>query len=70
MTCKGICLRYKATGSINGGRYKTGQKRCQICDIFIKWSGIWCPCCGYKLRSKPRNIKYKIKLRRDQGLES
>ena len=30
---------------------------------FIKWEGLWCPCCGYRLRTKPRNLKYKAKLR-------
>ena len=24
---------------------------------------MWCPCCGYRLRTKPRNLKYKAKLR-------
>lgn len=68
MGCKEICLRYKATGTIIGGRYRNGQKRCQVCDLFLKWDGLWCPCCGYKLRSKPRNLKYKTKLRNAQGL--
>lgn len=63
MTCNGICLKHKASGSFIGGRYRYGQKRCQVCDLFITWSGLWCPCCGYKLRSKPRNKKYKAKLR-------
>jgi hypothetical protein len=45
------------------GRYANGQKRCQICEIFLKWEGLWCPCCGYRLRTKPRNLKYKAKLR-------
>jgi len=31
--------------------------------IFIKWEGLWCPCCGYRLRTKPRKLEYKIKLR-------
>lgn len=45
------------------GRYAAGQKRCQICEIFITWNGDnKCPCCHYKLRSKPRNIKYKAAL--------
>ena len=34
-----------------------------ICEIFINWEGLWCPCCGYRLRTKPRNLKYKAKLR-------
>jgi len=67
MVCKGICERHKAqkpTG--NSGRYATGQKRCQICEIFIDWEGLWCPCCGYRLRGKPRNLRYKSKLREQE----
>ena len=62
MVCKGICIRHKASKPVEKGRYATGQKRCQVCEIFIKWDGLWCPCCGYRLRTKPRNIKYKAKL--------
>ena len=63
MTCYGICTRYKAQKPVGTGRYASGQRRCQICEIFIKWEGLWCPCCGYRLRTKPRNLKYKAKLR-------
>jgi hypothetical protein len=63
MTCKGICIRHKAQKPTRIGRYAIGQKRCQICEIFIKWDGLWCPCCGYKLRTRPRNIKFKSQLR-------
>jgi hypothetical protein len=63
MVCKGICVRHKAQKPIGAGRYSSGQKRCQICEIFIKWDGLWCPCCGYRLRTRPRNLKYKAKLR-------
>ncbi len=58
MTCKGICMRHKASC-----RYATGNKRCQICEIFIKWDGLWCPCCGYRLRNGPRGFKFKAKLK-------
>jgi predicted amidophosphoribosyltransferase len=63
MTCKGICIRHKAMKPVGTGRYSTGQKRCQVCEIFLKWDGLWCPCCGYRLRTRPRNLKYKAKLR-------
>jgi len=70
MTCKGICVRHKAQKPIGFGRYASGQKRCQICEIFINWEGLWCPCCGYRLRTRPRNLKYKAKLRsRSRKLE-
>ncbi len=64
MTCKGICLKHKAQKDGSGSRrYVNGQKRCQICEIFIRWEGLWCPCCGYRLRTKPRNPKLKAILR-------
>jgi len=33
------------------------------------WDGLWCPCCGYRLRTKPRNLKYKAKLRATNKVE-
>jgi hypothetical protein len=44
MTCKGICIRQKASRpASNGDRYSTGQKRCQVCEIFLKWEGCGVP---------------------------
>ncbi|MDH3339981.1 MAG: hypothetical protein OEL84_01705 [Nitrosopumilus sp.] len=60
--CKGVCDRYKATKPRGGSRYANGQKRCQVCEIFIKWEGLWCPCCGYRLRARPRNRIYREKI--------
>ena len=67
MTCNNICERYKASKPVGIGRYASGQRRCQICQIFIKWEGLWCPCCGYRLRTRPRKLAYKIKLREHQA---
>lgn len=61
--CKGICSRFKATKPSGIGRYASGQKRCMVCTEFIQYEGLWCPCCGYRLRTKPRNREYKAKLR-------
>ena len=33
-------------------RYKEGQKRCSVCEIFITWDETYCPCCNYKLRTR------------------
>ena len=63
MTCKGICVRHKANRPARVGRYSAGQKRCQVCELFINWDGLWCPCCGYRLRTNPRTLKFKDKLR-------
>lgn len=64
MSCKGVCLKLKAKKPPRGstGRYILGQKRCQVCQIYMFWSEYHCPCCGYKLRTKPRNSKYKSKV--------
>jgi hypothetical protein len=69
MVCKGICIRHKALKPVGEGRYVTGQKRCQVCEMFLNWNGLWCPCCGYRLRTKPRNLKYKAKLQEDKKVE-
>ncbi len=63
MTCKGICVRYAAQNIVGGARYASGQRRCQICEIFIKWEGFRCPCCGCKLRLMPRSARLKEKFR-------
>ncbi len=70
MVCKGRCLRHKALKPGLGiGRYSTGQKRCQICETFLNWGGLWCPCCGYRLRTRPRNLKLKSELRTRKEIE-
>jgi predicted amidophosphoribosyltransferase len=69
MVCKGIFLRHKAMKPVGTGRYSIGQKRCQVCEIFLTWEGLWCPCCGYRLRTRPRNMKYKAKLQARKKIE-
>jgi len=60
--CKGACERYKVS-KINGiERYNLGLKRCNVCEIFVKWDGMHCLCCGCRLRLRPRNGKYKEKF--------
>lgn len=64
MVCKGICMRHRAQKPPSAlGRYASGQKRCQVCEIFLNWEGIWCPCCGYRVRTRPRGQKFKALLR-------
>lgn len=50
MSCRGTCVQYRAKA-----RYSETNKRCQVCDLFVNWSGARCPCCGFVLRSKARN---------------
>lgn len=45
--CKGTCSRYSTVQ-----RYREGNKQCTSCEMFIKWSGLRCPCCNRILRAK------------------
>ena len=63
MSCKGICIHHKAPKPVGSSRYANGQRLCRRCNLFIKWDGLWYPCCECKLRTRPRHPKYKAKLR-------
>jgi hypothetical protein len=57
VTCKGICIRHKALG-----RYNSEHKRCQQCEIFIKWYGLRCPCCGSLIISLPICLEHLFQV--------
>ena len=59
MVCRGVCHRYKAKGGTHQFRYASGQKRCNVCEIFLNWDGSHCPCCGMRLRTRPKISKYR-----------
>lgn len=52
MSCHGICEIQSKKNQAIPSRYKEGQKRCSVREIFIKWDGTCCPCCNYKLRTR------------------
>jgi hypothetical protein len=63
MACRGFCIIHRAQRPAGPfGRYATGQKRCQICSVFMKLDGLWYPCCGCRVRTRPGNSKLKQKL--------
>jgi hypothetical protein len=72
MPCVGVCDKLKSTNvnkvSTRGGkgRYDQGQRWCTVCDVFIlvvSKTTNSCPCCGSKLRSRPRSMRFKNKFR-------
>ena len=70
MVCKGVeGQRHKAKKPTNGGRYEVGQSRCQICEVYLYYNGVSCPCCGFRLRKNPRKLKYKEQLRENGRME-
>jgi len=58
-SCKGTCNRFRAESVQNKIRYILGHKRCSYCLLYLRVTGINCPCCGAKLRSHARNKKRK-----------
>ena len=77
-TCCGICKKFQVKKPAKGGRYESGQARCQICAVWIDHNGCilkdrsnatadsvgWiCRCCNYRVRQNPRNAVYKEKLK-------
>jgi len=59
MVCKGVCNQYKAKWGTHQYRYASGQKRCNVCELFVNWDGSHCPCCGMRLRTRPKISKYR-----------
>ena len=63
MVCKDQCKNYD---TCKKSSYSLGFKHCTTCEVYIKWEGIRCPCCCFKLRTKSRNMvskrNYEAKL--------
>jgi len=54
-SCRGLCTRYKVKVSSRNPTYYAGDvKRCARCMLYISWHEFKCPCCGTKLRTKPK----------------
>ena len=64
--CRGLCLKYKfRSTNPRESKYEQGASRCNnSCEIFIVWDGVYCPCCGIRLRKSCKN-KHQIR----HGLE-
>lgn len=63
MPCKGICIRHTVKTKPGNIRYDDGQKRCQVCSIYVRMPGYFCLCCGFRLRTKSHNKKCSERYR-------
>ena len=68
MSCKGICrLKYKTIAIFGTATKAKGMLTCTQCLCRIKFRGIFCPCCGQRLRwrtilkSKKRELEVEAK---------
>ena len=41
----------------------------QLCGRSIKWGGVFCPCCGYRLRIRPKKINIKSKVIEQESIQ-
>src|SRR5690349_18351020 len=64
MTCKGTCIRHKVSG-----RYVNGHKRCQHCNVIMKYEALNCPCCGCQLGARPTHFRYRAKWIEQKQIE-
>ena len=69
LTCKGSCkIQHEVKNVVRGE--KNGFKRCTICSLYIKWEGVYCPCCGVKLKMSPTNNKARKAYRERQSVRN
>ena len=58
--CKGLCEHIKAEKLPNGLKYKSGQKHCTFCSVFVSTPRVRCPCCNGILRTGPRSRRNRL----------
>lgn len=61
MTCKELCIQHKAKKKGTLSRYGNGQKRCQICDIFMNWMGDLLSLLWVQIANKTKKAKIQGK---------
>ena len=62
LVCKGRCQLMPHKKHVSHAAEK-GYKRCSKCLVFIQWEGVFCPCCGQRLKMSPRNNKSRQSYR-------
>lgn len=68
LSCKGNCkIKYREFLGEISLKYN-GQKRCSVCDIYLKWGDSKCPCCNSILHVRPRHSKAKTKYYESDGV--
>lgn len=63
-SCNNRCNAYKAESVPVSQLYTNGEKRCTVCAIYLKCDGYQCPCCGCRLRVRPKGRKSRANLPR------
>ena len=69
--CRDICKDWQNKVIHRNGDYYIKQEncRCSICMKYLKWEGMFCPCCGYRVRRRPRGSESAIKCQIKRGMK-
>ena len=65
MICRNIICNleeYKPKKTVRGAAEK-GYRRCSNCEVFLKYQGVYCPCCSNRMKVTPNNNKARQKVR-------
>lgn len=60
MVCHGKCLYFnkeiisKKTEAHSSRYEKHDSKYCRLCEVYLSYENVRCPCCSARLRYKPR----------------
>lgn len=54
MACKDICRTMKIPHTFGHPKYRNGNVWCKTCNVTFKYEGLYCPCCGYRIRRERR----------------
>ena len=56
--------RLWVNGKSSSDRYRSGLKYCTTCREWFEPKYLKCPCCNYKLRTRPRSRRSKVESKR------
>ena len=68
MICRNIICNleeYKPKKTVRGAAEK-GYRRCSNCEVFLKYQGVYCPCCSNRMKVTPNNNKARQKVREER----
>ncbi|MEW6042834.1 MAG: hypothetical protein AB1608_01045 [Thermoproteota archaeon] len=69
LSCKGHCkTKYRKSLGQTSLKYN-GQKRCGVCDIYLVWDDVKCPCCNSILHVRPRHSRAKKRYYENEGVQ-
>jgi hypothetical protein len=68
MACRNLCESFYSK-IVGKSKYHGGKKYCRRCEVYFLHDGLFCPCCGMRLRVSPVNKRDRNRLREMYSLE-